>query len=288
MKAVELLFDECRGTNIPRDFVEEMDLTKFTGIDPKDVEACQGPDCEWYWDAWQNILDNARYEEGGNVWVLYQDGSVWALCPEMMDSQELRNFGYDDLADEREKEEVIKELKDHQLVTFVPAGQYSYADPDYWQLDCTLSGDYCGSYCELANFQALDEEHDFLEVNHFGCGAKCLVMTDEGLQDADLDGLKSLLESLDSLTDYPVLDDELMYKLEFEAFQEQWEDCGRKKFMQALGEAFEDKSEAEIDEIWREVDSRGDQLWFSEGPGLSIYIDTDRAVKLVLESSEAA
>lgn len=95
LPAVALLLDEWRGINIPRDFVQHFDLSLWTGLNSEDIEACQDPENEWYWEGWNNILDNARYEENGHVWTLYQDGCLWALCEELMSSEELENFGYD-------------------------------------------------------------------------------------------------------------------------------------------------------------------------------------------------
>lgn len=45
----------------------------------------QGPSAEneWYWDAWQSILDNATLKDtDGIVHYLYQDGDLWAVPKE--------------------------------------------------------------------------------------------------------------------------------------------------------------------------------------------------------------
>ncbi len=99
LPAIAMLLDDHRGIYIPRDFVQDFDLTRWKGIDQDDIDVCLDPEHEYYWDAWQDILDNATFTENGFTWVLYQDGAVWALCPELMDNEERKNFGYDEIED---------------------------------------------------------------------------------------------------------------------------------------------------------------------------------------------
>lgn len=101
LSAVSLLLDDCRGIYIPRDFVEGFRINEdqaptWKVEDLEAIEICKDPEHEYYWDAWQDILDNATFTENGNTWCLYQDGAVWALCPELMDDEEKQNWGYSD------------------------------------------------------------------------------------------------------------------------------------------------------------------------------------------------
>lgn len=103
--AVTILLDGARGIYIPRDFVTGFDLsfdtsdvngTGWQGINDADIDACRDPDGEGYWDAWQSILDSAFYtDEFGDVYRLYQDGDLFAYCPERMTDEEKRNLGFD-------------------------------------------------------------------------------------------------------------------------------------------------------------------------------------------------
>ena len=96
MRGTELLLDGARGVYIPQNFVEEFDLTKWEGVDQDDIDTLlKGPDEEWYWDAWDKVLNNATHtDDHGNVWHLYQDGDLWEYCPELMDNETYRNvFG---------------------------------------------------------------------------------------------------------------------------------------------------------------------------------------------------
>jgi hypothetical protein len=74
-----LLLTDARGTYIPRDFVTGFDLSKFDGIKAGDAMICQNPDHEWYWEAWEAILDGASFMHAGQKFVLYQDGDLWAV-----------------------------------------------------------------------------------------------------------------------------------------------------------------------------------------------------------------
>lgn len=97
MKAVELLLSDARGVYIPANFIEMFDLTSWN-LDSNSwaVKECQDKDNENYWDAWNNILDNAYMEKDGHTWRLHQDGDLWAICYELMTDEEKTNFGFDE------------------------------------------------------------------------------------------------------------------------------------------------------------------------------------------------
>lgn len=90
---VRHLLSDSRGMYIPRDFVEEFDLTKFAGINPDDVAILHDPDHEWYWDAWDNVLQYATHTDAqGHKWHLWQDGDLWMICDALMTDEEYLNF----------------------------------------------------------------------------------------------------------------------------------------------------------------------------------------------------
>lgn len=90
---LKLLLDSARGIYIPRDFVEEFDLTKWKNIDPDDVAILHDPDHPDYWDAWDNVLQYATHtDEQGNKWHLWQDGDLWVFCPALMTHEEYHNL----------------------------------------------------------------------------------------------------------------------------------------------------------------------------------------------------
>jgi hypothetical protein len=78
----QLLLSDSHGRYIPQLWAEslsEEDCEDFS-ISWEDVQLCQsGPDEEHYWEAWQNILDSAEWEEGRIMWRLIQNGDLFAV-----------------------------------------------------------------------------------------------------------------------------------------------------------------------------------------------------------------
>ena len=104
MNAVILILSDARGIYIPRDFVTDnyneiaCDHCLAWGLDPDSwcVTTCANPEADGYWDAWDEILNNARYvDANGDVFTLYQEGDLWGLCVDRMTDEEKSNFGFD-------------------------------------------------------------------------------------------------------------------------------------------------------------------------------------------------
>jgi hypothetical protein len=78
MSGLELLISDSQGIYIPKNFAlyeEDMD-----GVSQEDMDILKsGPDHEWYWEAWDEVLANATKTINGKVWRLYQDGDLWAV-----------------------------------------------------------------------------------------------------------------------------------------------------------------------------------------------------------------
>lgn len=106
LNAVTLILSDNRGIYIPRDFLcDDYNEIAFEhclswGLTAENFHNWQDaadPENEGYWDAWDWILNNAKYtDESGNVYYLYQDGDLWGLCHERMTKEEMHNFGFDD------------------------------------------------------------------------------------------------------------------------------------------------------------------------------------------------
>ncbi len=105
MSGVELLLSDNRGIYIPQDFVRNYDVTLW-GFDADDEDIAtlrEGPDAEWYWDAWNNVLARAVYIRGTfrdaygeQRWMLHQDGDLFAYCEALMTEDEYADFfGYE-------------------------------------------------------------------------------------------------------------------------------------------------------------------------------------------------
>lgn len=90
---LNLLVSDQHGIYVPKAFAERYDLSLWSNIDPDDLRIIEeGPDAEFYWDAWNSILSSAEYRHDGKVFRLYQDGDLWAYCEDLMTPEERENF----------------------------------------------------------------------------------------------------------------------------------------------------------------------------------------------------
>ena len=97
MSGVQLLLSDARGIYIPRDFLEGFLSYKAWGLLKSDFKALRNPSNECYWNAWEYVLNCAEHTDSeGNVWTLWQDGDLWAICPVLMTDEEKTNFGFED------------------------------------------------------------------------------------------------------------------------------------------------------------------------------------------------
>lgn len=96
MSGVEILLDDARGVFIPQDFVRNYDVTLWGfAEDDKDILTLrQGPypENEWYWEAWNSVLLRAHYRRDDKIWMLQQDGDLFAYCPDLMTYDEQVDF----------------------------------------------------------------------------------------------------------------------------------------------------------------------------------------------------
>lgn len=86
-----LWLNGARGVYIPQNFAESFaDRAKsVSGVSDEDWQTLEkGPDEEWYWEAWDNVLNNAAVtDENGVKYRVYQNGDCW-LIPEGMEWRE--------------------------------------------------------------------------------------------------------------------------------------------------------------------------------------------------------
>jgi len=97
MSGVEILLNDSRGIYIPQDFVRNYDVTLWGfAEDDEDIATLrEGPDAEWYWEAWESVLTRAVYirgTDGEQRWLLSQDGDLFAYCEALMTEDEFVDF----------------------------------------------------------------------------------------------------------------------------------------------------------------------------------------------------
>lgn len=108
--SVELFLSDARGIYIPRDFAECVRPEAMQGVKPADLAVLRaGPSHEWYWEAWEHVLNDAHLfaigprfdsiEEAKRFlgdklieYTLHQDGDLW-LIPVGMEWSDREN-GY--------------------------------------------------------------------------------------------------------------------------------------------------------------------------------------------------
>jgi len=100
MEAVMLILSDSRGIYIPQNFIEqfmEPTVGYWSGVsDSAKAECLKGPETDAYWEYWDDILQNAKFNHNdGSVYTLHQDGDLFMLCFDRMDNEEKRNFDFD-------------------------------------------------------------------------------------------------------------------------------------------------------------------------------------------------
>lgn len=99
MKPDLILFcSDSSGIYIPRRFAREINRDCpecVTGVSPEEFAILEaGPENEQYWDCWNDVLNNAKVNDGNTTYSLYQDGDLW-LVPEGMEwNEETEGFSW--------------------------------------------------------------------------------------------------------------------------------------------------------------------------------------------------
>ena len=85
-ESAELFLDGARGQYIPQNFAEIVIRECVEGVTDEDWECLEaGPEHEWYWEAWNNVLNRAILTNpSGERFTLYQDDDLW-MIPEDAD-----------------------------------------------------------------------------------------------------------------------------------------------------------------------------------------------------------
>ena len=92
MSGVEIIVSSHHGQYVPQVFASECNHWNNISSDDLDILS-QGPDHEWYYETWFNVLNEANYtDKQGNKWVLYEDADLFAISEELMTEQEKQDF----------------------------------------------------------------------------------------------------------------------------------------------------------------------------------------------------
>ena len=145
-KPAILFADSAIGIYIPQCFAESHNPSQWKDIDADDLATLlQGPETEFYWDAWDSVLNNAETLDGG---VLYQNGDLWVIwpdqardalnayfeqCQEYEESHIDSGNNYADLVPDQLIYIGVKSLRDELLKTRLRGGTENIGKPEYWQ-----------------------------------------------------------------------------------------------------------------------------------------------------------
>ena len=82
--------DSALGVYIPRHFAESIKREIVTGVTDQDWQDLTldpyGEDSEILWETWNKFLDNARVHHNGIEYVLYQDGDLFLVPMDQLES----------------------------------------------------------------------------------------------------------------------------------------------------------------------------------------------------------
>ena len=77
-----LLIDGSQGIYIPQQFANKyIEDPRWIEANEEDIaELLKGPDAPEYWDAWENVVSQAKYlDKDGREWGLFQEGDLFAF-----------------------------------------------------------------------------------------------------------------------------------------------------------------------------------------------------------------
>lgn len=91
-KGLVILVSGAKGVYVPQVFAENFRLAEWGVPEAREVLKA-GPVNDKYWEAWERVLDNARFTDpDGDVYHLYHDGGLWAVCLPLMSVEEISDF----------------------------------------------------------------------------------------------------------------------------------------------------------------------------------------------------
>jgi len=93
MSGIQILVGDHYGVYVPQRFMEAFYYDKFNVSEANRIILSEGPDNEFYWEAWDDVLRTAEYiDENDNKWYLYHIGDLFLYCEELMTEEERDNF----------------------------------------------------------------------------------------------------------------------------------------------------------------------------------------------------
>ncbi len=153
-----------------------------------------------------------------------------------------------------------------------------FVDEDiYFYVPYTTGSDYSGCTITWANYKTFEEyDDDCIHLVHGGYNTYGIVINATKLCDSEI--FEVIIETLESLENYPLIDDNLLAEVEMELVEEAWECWAKDDFERVLEEkfSFADFNFPDLREFFEE---KREEAWECEGYGPSMWIDIVDVVK---------
>lgn len=156
----------------------------------------------------------------------------------------------------------------------------------YLMHDYTSMSDYGGSLVEKANADILIEEYGFITVIGGYSSFACMIQV-QSILDMPEDERDNLLDTLEGLSDYPLIDDQTLSDLESENTDEAWNDWAKEDFLKALCKKFridyvdiEEYEFMNIYDLFNDSMNKANEYWINES-GYDMWIDVEKVVDVV-------
>lgn len=162
----------------------------------------------------------------------------------------------------------------------------SNTDNLYLMHDFCQMGDYGGSLVEKTNTDILTDEYGFIKV-YGGYGSiSCMIQIDALLCMPEEESDR-ILEVLEGLSDYPLIDDEELSNQESEQIDEAWDNWTKEDFIRSLCKKF-NISQMDIDEydfmnvydLFIDASEKANEYWINES-GYDMWINVDKVSEVV-------
>ncbi len=90
---VILLCDSNQGVYIPQIMISRLLEAGWQGISEYNAAVLkEGTDNDDYWSCWDEVLTNATFEDEEKIFILHQDGDLFAVAPDFMSESEYLEF----------------------------------------------------------------------------------------------------------------------------------------------------------------------------------------------------
>ena len=158
----------------------------------------------------------------------------------------------------------------------------------YFYVPCASGSDYSGSTCERSNYLCFIESYGaedwvFSAYGGYDTYAACVGLT--GLLTCADDTADAILDALEGLEDYPVLDEEALSQLESDLSDESWNNCYARDFERAIEKKFEGCADFDFSdgsalrEVFEDLREKCNVYWYNEGSGHDMTVDLDAVVE---------